>query len=451
MITQFPEIYPDELLYSQLARYHVRSGHLAYIFTAEQLFQSKTVRPDVEFLNTYTHEALSIITSTMPLEDIIMKHTMFPYYGRFLKPERRSAAFSSLISMRTDYRNLLPIPKRKDERRYLKYCTACVQCDRERYSETYWHRAHQMVGIDICPTHHCRLINSNIVTDSTTSPNLVTAEESVVTEETVYSDNAVECQLADYVAEVFDSEMDLLSEAAAGKFLHHRLKGTKYISKRGYTRNMELLHSDFMDFYKEFSNPKFNQQWQIGKVFSGNRCSIIEICMLAMFLGIPAKDLAEMKMSEQIHINCQQRNNRSGGQKKHDWNAKDVATLPLVRNAIVDLQKDDFARPVRISVGMIERMLGLPKNGLRNYPLCRAEIMKYTESQEEYWARELIWAANTMMNAGRVVHMTGLMKLTNMRGRNILASLPYLDDTTTSAKIKAAAQNAAAKYHIDAQ
>lgn len=54
MITQFPAIYPDELLYSQLARYHARSGNLAYTFTAEQLFQSKTVRPDVEFLNLYT-------------------------------------------------------------------------------------------------------------------------------------------------------------------------------------------------------------------------------------------------------------------------------------------------------------------------------------------------------------------------------------------------------------
>lgn len=439
MITQFPEIYPDELLYSQLARYHVRSGHLAYIFTAEQLFQSKTVRPDVEFLNTYTHEALSIITSTMPLEDIIMKHTMFPYYGRFLKLERRSAAFSSLISMRTDYRNLLPIPKHKDERWYLRYCPVCVRHDREKYSETYWHRAHQMVGIDICPTHHCRLINSNIVTDSTTSPNLVTAEESIATGETVYSDNAVECQLADYVAEVFDSGMDLLSEAAAGRFLHQRLKGTKYISKRGDIRNMELLYSDFMDFYEEFPNPKFNQQWQIGKVFSGNRCSIIEICMLAMFLGVSAKDLAEMKMSEQIHINCQQRSNRSGGQKKHNWGAKDVATLLLVRNTIAKLQEDSSCRPVKISIGMIERLLGMPKGGLRNYPLCRAEIIKHIESQEQYWARELVWAANTILANGGVIHMTGLMKLTNMRVRNITASIPYLDDSIAAEKIKAVA------------
>ena len=62
MITQFPKIYPDELLYSQLARYHVRSGNLAYIFTAEQLFQTKTVRPDVEFLNSYTQDTLSVIS-----------------------------------------------------------------------------------------------------------------------------------------------------------------------------------------------------------------------------------------------------------------------------------------------------------------------------------------------------------------------------------------------------
>ena len=183
MITQFPKIYPDELLYSQLARYHVRSGNLAYIFTAEQLFQTKTVRPDVEFLNSYTQDTLSVITSTMSLADVIMKHTMFPYYGRFLKLERRMRAYGSLVAMRTDYRKHLPIPMNRDGgRRYLRYCPVCAQNDRDEYGETYWHRIHQMVGIDICPIHHCYLIDSDIATDSTASPSLVAAEEAAISE-----------------------------------------------------------------------------------------------------------------------------------------------------------------------------------------------------------------------------------------------------------------------------
>lgn len=41
MITYFPEIYPDELLYSQLARCYVKTGYPAYIYMAEDFFQDK--------------------------------------------------------------------------------------------------------------------------------------------------------------------------------------------------------------------------------------------------------------------------------------------------------------------------------------------------------------------------------------------------------------------------
>lgn len=51
MIGFMPEIYTDELLYSMFARYYERSGYMAYIFAAEDLFQNKNERPDVEFIN----------------------------------------------------------------------------------------------------------------------------------------------------------------------------------------------------------------------------------------------------------------------------------------------------------------------------------------------------------------------------------------------------------------
>lgn len=41
MIPQFPVLYPDELVYSWLARYYIRTGYLAYTFVAEELFISK--------------------------------------------------------------------------------------------------------------------------------------------------------------------------------------------------------------------------------------------------------------------------------------------------------------------------------------------------------------------------------------------------------------------------
>lgn len=459
MISYFPSIYPDELLYSQLARYYAKSGYLAYTFAAEDLFQSKTVRPDIEFLNAYTPDALRMITRTMPIEAIVMHHTMFPYYGRFIHPERRGQAFDSLVNMGTEYHNLLSIPKRKDRfSRHLRYCPECVNDDRQKYGETYWHRVHQMVGVNICPLHHCYLIESDIVTSSNVSPSLITAEEVVEIPDIItFSDNDQERRLAEYVAEVFQSDIDLQSNVTTGRFLHSRMEGTKYLSQRGEQRNMSLLHADFTEFYKAFPNNEFNQQWQLGKVFSNDRHNTLEICMLAMFLGVSAHDLVCMKLPEKTQIqafeesirdlhaeglNYRQIANRlnasydvvksigeglygtyhyfsanpqKGGAKRSDWSSIDAATLPLVKEAICKLQGDGTSRPVKISIGTIERYLNLPKNGLRNYSRCRAEIQGHTESQEQYWARELIWAAKSIIGSGQPLHLTAIKKITNMR------------------------------------
>lgn len=56
MISHFPILYPDELLYSLFARYYNRSGYLAYIYAAQDLYTTKTTRPDIEFINELNPE-----------------------------------------------------------------------------------------------------------------------------------------------------------------------------------------------------------------------------------------------------------------------------------------------------------------------------------------------------------------------------------------------------------
>ena len=152
MISYFPTAYPDELLYSQLARYYAKSGYMAYTYVAEELYVSKIVRPDMEFVNVFTPDALRMITRDSPMEDVVMQHTMFPYYGRFLPLERRQRAFQALVSMQGNYHNLLPIPTRKSSSdRCLRYCPMCADQDRQEHGETYWHRTHQIIGLVACP------------------------------------------------------------------------------------------------------------------------------------------------------------------------------------------------------------------------------------------------------------------------------------------------------------
>ena len=179
-IGYFPQVYPDELIYSVLARFYVHSGYPAYTFCAEDIFLNKRVRPDMEFLNVMKPERLESLCKKMSMAELIEKHTMFPYYARFLPYERRNRAFEALCSMGGDYNNLLAIPKQKNgEHRYLRYCPLCVKEDRTFYGESYWHRSHQLTGVGICPVHGCKLSNSSVMLSGKASPNLVTAEQEI--------------------------------------------------------------------------------------------------------------------------------------------------------------------------------------------------------------------------------------------------------------------------------
>lgn len=115
-MVQFPPFYPDELVYSLLARYYARSGYLRYTFAAEELFERKTARPDAEFVNRYTDAAIRMMTQDGGMGHIVTHHTMFPHYGRFLPADRRQKAFDSLVGMQVDHRQLLPMPKSKRAR-----------------------------------------------------------------------------------------------------------------------------------------------------------------------------------------------------------------------------------------------------------------------------------------------------------------------------------------------
>lgn len=472
MIAYFPAIYPDELVYSQWARYYAKSGYLAYTYAAEELFVSKTVRPDMEFVNAYTSAALDMITRDISMNDVILKHTMFPYYGRFLPKERRVKAFQALVGMQGNYHNLLPIPKVKDGNgRYLRYCPLCVEKDRKLYGETFWHCSHQMIGLTVCPTHSCYLVNSNVVISGKVPPMLRTAEECASSSEVIQTENEIEYKIAAYMLDVFQADMDIQSDISAGKFLNSCMTNTKYRSVRGEQRKIRLLHSDFIDFYKQISDNRFTELWQIQKVLTDDRVNFYEICLLSMFLGIPPNELCKREIYEKpqhrlfdeevyrlhdegmkypeiakwlnasydvvkaigerrygTYHKCKQVPMKCGA-KSQDWNKIDEDTLPLVKKAIEQLQGDGSIRPKKVTVFAVEKALNLSGKQISlHLPKCLAEIKKFEETQEQYWAKEAVWAVRHIEQSGRDLSWRKIRDLTNMRRSDFERCLRFVDD-----------------------
>ena len=279
MITHFPSPYPDELVYSLFSRYYTSSGSLTYRCIAEDLFQNRFSKPDIEFVNVLTPEGYEVATHTMTWETLIMEHTMFKYYARFMPPPRMRKAYDALCTQAGGYRHLLCIPN-SNQQRFLRFCPVCAETDRSQYGETYWHCQHQMIGIDLCPLHFCRLYSSSVPISGNGSPNLITAEEAVPTDAAIHlPENALERSLAAYIAAVSHASLNIQQEIPTCRFLHSRLENTKYVSRRGQQRNMELLFQDYSAFYQGYSGNTLTQQWQLQKVFSGQRMIPHEVCI----------------------------------------------------------------------------------------------------------------------------------------------------------------------------
>ena len=223
MIGFFPEIYKDELLYSQLCRYYQRTGYTKYLSAVDDLFMRRTAHPVIEWVNEFTPDCMKNITRNMDFETVIREHTMFPAYTRFLPKKRRNDALHSLVICDGNYYNLI-VNQNLQYRRYLRYCPACASEDRKKLGETYWHREHQIIHVDICPKHKCYLRDSSIPIGSKVTPGLFPAELEVPADTKPEPClNQKRIAFIQYILEVFRAPVDMESDMPIGSFLHSML------------------------------------------------------------------------------------------------------------------------------------------------------------------------------------------------------------------------------------
>lgn len=301
MIAFFPDAYEDELVYSWFARYYVRTGYTSYRAVGEDLFEKAYAKPSWEYYIKLTDDVKKIIAKSMTIEELIMKHTMFPAYARFLPRERRQKAFQLLVNMDKDFRNVMYMKRGPSApRRWFRYCPLCVEKNRETWGETYWQRKHQIDGADICTIHKCRLVNSELEMSSKASPSLISAESIIPqnVSEIDYGVTEMELSVSKYIISVFEHEVDMEQDIEIGEFLNSKMEYTKYLSERGTRRKTEIIFKDYANFYKDFEGNPVQENGQLELVFQGNNKSMFEICLLSYFLGVSADELCKMYLPD---------------------------------------------------------------------------------------------------------------------------------------------------------
>ena len=465
MLGFFPEPYPDELLYSVLVRYYVRSGYSNFIFAAEDLFQNRHVRPSFEYFPALKYEVVSKLTEDKSFEKVILQHTMFPYHCRFLPIDRKQSALQSIIRMDNNYHDLILFPKRKITPT-MRYCPLCASEDRKNYGETYWHRIHQIQELTICPTHHCFLVNTDYKLSGKSSPNLIPAEIVIpYNKEAAFCEDEKLCALADYINDVFHLPAISEKECPISQVLNKKTENTKYRSPRGAVCRITSLYKDFACYYSGLfaDNP---EQWEVHKIITGQRFDFFEITLLGFFLGLKPNEFLNEPMKEnpqhevfdnqiqKLHnqglsypkianaiklpldtiknaayqqnrtVKHKARKNSETKPQKKNWDSLDSDLLPKIIETINELKQS--AKPRRITIGLVSRMAGLKPKQIDKLPLCKAEIKKYYQTQEEFWAEKVLWAWRNLSNEGRTISIKQIRLQTNMSTEQIRRSLVEL-------------------------
>ncbi|MFC8689595.1 TnsD family Tn7-like transposition protein [Brevibacillus porteri] len=159
MLSAFPRPYPDELLYSVLTRYHVRTSNSSPRWTLKELFETDKVIPTIDLPSHL--ERFSQIVSHLGIssDDWIDQHTLYPLYAPFL-PEYRAVRLRKLMKEEDGsgihaYVGITAsLVARRDK---LLYCPSCYAEDIQQHGEPYWHRIHQVPGGFYCPFHKIAL------------------------------------------------------------------------------------------------------------------------------------------------------------------------------------------------------------------------------------------------------------------------------------------------------
>ncbi len=183
MISFFLDPYPEEIIYSTVARNasalnypNLRSVGATY-FGNPQTIATVAFPCRLEYM--VTHLPWEMVHT---VDTLIDEHTLLPFFSPFLLPSRVTQLRDNMchtqgmsVHMRAGVMaSTVPTPDA------LRFCPICAKEDKERHGESFWHRQHQVSGVYVCSKHHIWLEASSVqLANRQTRHTYITAENAI--------------------------------------------------------------------------------------------------------------------------------------------------------------------------------------------------------------------------------------------------------------------------------
>jgi hypothetical protein len=158
----FPIPYPEELIYSAVARARIRKGIISPKKLLDDIYGNTKVIATLDLPNQ-----LKRLSRCLPfgytVETIAYRHTLFPLYAPFIPEERRKRCLAWMTAESQGAVHLamgvtasiVKVPS------HVRYCPGCLREQRRTYGEYFWQREWQVAGVECCERHG-ELLNTAI-------------------------------------------------------------------------------------------------------------------------------------------------------------------------------------------------------------------------------------------------------------------------------------------------
>ncbi|KPZ59934.1 hypothetical protein AN391_00873 [Pseudoalteromonas sp. P1-13-1a] len=160
---QLPLSFPDEIIFSRIVRHFTLSGmtcenYLSNVFGNHKVTIHPYLTAGLEQVCKFSHE-LSL--------EVLKKQTLAPLFMHFL-PSYGSIISNALISSKAceAIRACQLTCVREKEQISIKFCPECARVNAQEFGLSYWHRSHQIPGIESCYLHRVQLEHFSLETRS---------------------------------------------------------------------------------------------------------------------------------------------------------------------------------------------------------------------------------------------------------------------------------------------
>ncbi|BAY26830.1 Tn7-like transposition protein D [Calothrix sp. NIES-2100] len=162
MIGWFPDPYSDELFYSMFARYFDRMSYPNASHTSKELFGRMLSSIKVYMANNLDYLIQVLPPGNCYTADLLIDlHTLLPFCSPFYAPYLIKKIREEI---KNDYTKFTFYKPRITHHNYLRFCPECFIEDKQQFGESYWHRLHQLPGVEICHIHGVILATSQVAT-----------------------------------------------------------------------------------------------------------------------------------------------------------------------------------------------------------------------------------------------------------------------------------------------